>query len=222
MLKSEVAEYIQEKGLYILQKKDVERAIHVSVDAYYKTYPLYDLLLGDNYSKEYLMRMWDFNMRLFFDNSLVFADSPEINAFAIWVAPDAPHTGLLYFLSHYALRSLTSMGISASLRLARYDSWSERMRLSASNGNSWYLFSIQCLKEMQGKHLGTKLMAPMLEYLRQTNRQMYLETHKPENVALYEHFGLKVAYQSIVPGTDIPFYSMTNDLGRQSFNARKP
>jgi len=210
MLQSEVAEYIKGKGLYILQKEDLERAIQVSVDAYYKTYPLYDLLLGKDYSRECLERMWRLNMDLFFESSFLYADSPEINAYAIWVAPDAPNTGLLYFITHHVLNSVFNMGIPTSLRLARYDAWSEKMRSGADNGKSWYLFSIQCLTQMQGKHIGTKLMAPMIEYFKETNQSMYLETHKLDNVAKYEHLGLKVKDKTVVPGTQIPFYSMMN------------
>lgn len=206
---SDIRDYIESRGLYILQEKDFDRALKVSVDAYYGTYPLYDLFFGEGYPRKRLERMWEFNRNMFFGNALLFADSPEINAYSIWFAPDAPEPGVWHFLTHHGLSPFASMGASAPFRIVKYDAWSTKMRLQAQAGKpAWYLFSIQCLPEMQGRHLGTKLMVPMLDYLKDNNQSMYLETHKIDNVLKYEHLGIKVVNSGAVPGTNVPFFAM--------------
>lgn len=206
---SDARKYIQSRGLYIVGKKDLDRARQVAVDAYYKSYPLYDLLLGENYSRGQLERMWELNMNMFFENSLVYADSPEINAFAIWMAPDTDAPGLWHFLTHHGLRSSAAMGVPSLLRICRYDLWSTKMRLQIqADKQAWYLFSIQCIPEMQGRHIGSKLMMPMLDYLKENNQHMYLETHRLDNVSKYEHLGISVAYRGTVPKSGAPFFAM--------------
>lgn len=206
---SDARKYIQSRGLYIVGKKDLDRARQVAVDAYYKSYPLYDLLLGENYSRDQLERMWELNMNMFFENSLVYADSPEINAFAIWMAPDTGTPGLWHFLTHHGLRSFAAMGVPSLLRICRYDLWSTKMRLQIqADKQAWYLFSIQCIPEMQGKHIGSKLMMPMLDYLKENNQSMYLETHRLDNVLKYEHLGINLVYRGTVPKSGDPFFAM--------------
>ena len=52
------------------------------------------------------------------------------------------------------------------------------------------------------------LLKPMFEYLDIIGQDCYLETHKEENVKIYEHYGFELLEVSKIPRTDIIQYSM--------------
>ena len=72
----------------------------------------------------------------------------------------------------------------------------------------WYLYVFETMAEFRGKGLGSKIMKPMLNYLDEHNQDCYLETHKEENVKIYEHYGFELLEISKIPETDVVQYSM--------------
>ena len=52
------------------------------------------------------------------------------------------------------------------------------------------------------------MLKPMFEYLDRIDQDCYLETHKEENVKIYEHYGFELLEISKIPETDVVQYSM--------------
>lgn len=67
----------------------------------------------------------------------------------------------------------------------------------------YYLFAIGVLATAQGKGLGGRLMREGLKQAEAARMPCYLESSKPSNVPLYEHFGFKVINE-IKPHPDCP------------------
>ena len=62
--------------------------------------------------------------------------------------------------------------------------------------------------EYRGKGHGSKIIKQMCKYLDEHKQDCYLETHKEENIKIYEHYGFELLEVSKIPKTDIVQYSM--------------
>jgi ribosomal protein S18 acetylase RimI-like enzyme len=75
----------------------------------------------------------------------------------------------------------------------------------------YYLFVLGVDPEMQGKGLGTQLMAPILERCDREGVPAYLESSKEKNLPLYERNGFKVTEQFQVPNGGPNIWLMWRD-----------
>jgi ribosomal protein S18 acetylase RimI-like enzyme len=75
----------------------------------------------------------------------------------------------------------------------------------------YYLMGIGVEPDLQGRGLGTKLMAPILERCDRDGVPAYLESSKEINVPLYERNGFKVTEQMTVPNGGPPIWLMWRD-----------
>jgi GNAT superfamily N-acetyltransferase len=75
----------------------------------------------------------------------------------------------------------------------------------------YYLLGIGVEPELQGRGLGTQLMAPVLEKCDRERMPAYLESSKEVNVPLYERNGFKVTEQFQVPNGGPPIWLMWRD-----------
>ncbi len=63
----------------------------------------------------------------------------------------------------------------------------------------------------QGQGVASKLMFPLLELAEEKGQPIYLETHDPYNISLYERYGFKVVREDQIPGSDVRHWSMLKD-----------
>jgi GNAT superfamily N-acetyltransferase len=75
----------------------------------------------------------------------------------------------------------------------------------------YYLLALGVEPDLQGRGLGTKLMAPILERCDRDGIPAYLESSKEVNVPLYERNGFKVTEQMTVPNGGPPIWLMWRD-----------
>jgi GNAT superfamily N-acetyltransferase len=75
----------------------------------------------------------------------------------------------------------------------------------------YYLMGLGVEPDLQGRGLGTKLMAPILERCDRDGIPAYLESSKEINVPLYERNGFKVTEQMTVPNGGPPIWLMWRD-----------
>ena len=201
--------YIESKNLYLMQKKDIDRFVECSVASYGNvTYPLNDYFMGRSCTNEDLRAMWLFNLRYFCNNALIYADSPECNAWTLWIEPGCKGVSVFQFLLNGGLRMMASLGIGSLKRIMAYEDYSKEVRINATGGHEWYLYNLVVRPEAQGQHLVGKLLSPMLEYCEQSGRPVYLETHSEKNVGMYRHFGFEVASDGTIPSTDVTHWGI--------------
>lgn len=75
----------------------------------------------------------------------------------------------------------------------------------------WYLLGLGVYPDLQGKGIGTQLMAPVLERCDREGTPAYLESSKERNVPLYERNGFKVTEEFRVPNGGPPVWLMWRD-----------
>lgn len=75
----------------------------------------------------------------------------------------------------------------------------------------YYLLALGVEPDLQGRGLGTKLMAPVLEMCDRDRVPAYLESSKERNVPLYERNGFKVTEEMVVPNGGPKIWLMWRD-----------
>ncbi len=98
------------------------------------------------------------------------------------------------------LRFLSAMLLALGGSLPRIFKWLPIWEKYDPREPHWHFDPYAVLPERQGQGIGTRLMRWFLEHVDQLQAATYLETDRPENVPVYEHFGFKVTAQDTVVG----------------------
>lgn len=75
---------IEKAGLYIVQEKDLDRLAEVAADAY-KDYPLHNWFTNGKYDAKASKLIMQISLRTMTEDAVIYADSEEINGFAVWL-----------------------------------------------------------------------------------------------------------------------------------------
>ncbi len=84
----------------------------------------------------------------------------------------------------------------------------ERVRKSRPH---YYIWGITVDPAHQRSGAGTALLQMLYDKADRENMPIYLETHKPANVAYYEQRGFELIYTGTMPGDDMPFWCMERE-----------
>ena len=208
--KEELIKYLKENGLYIAKKEDFESLASVSGRAY-QDYPLWCYYSDGVYDKELVKQTSLCSLYTIHDEAVIYSDSEELNSLVILLPPGNIEKKYFFFIWNGGFKLLYKYGIRKLMRMADFESFAINMRKNYTNNKDWYLCSICVDKNCQGKKIGSKLMKPLLNYIKLNKQICYLETHWDKNVRIYEHFGFKVLEKSVVPGTNVGHYAMLFD-----------
>lgn len=117
--------------------------------------------------------------------------TPGAQGAAVWFPPGASTAGLLD-----QLRMLPGMvACTGVLRFPRVMMGFGRVERKHPKQAHWYLMALGVEPELQGRSIGTQLMAPVLERCDAVGVPAYLESSKERNLPLYERNGFKVTHE---------------------------
>lgn len=202
---------IKDAGLYIAQPKDLERLAE-SAKHSYEGYPLHDWFAKGTYDGEVTKQIIHISLKTMINDGIIYADSEEINGFAMWLPPNYPGVNSLAFLFSGGIKLIMHAGFGIVDRLLSYESYAMKLKEKNSSSEDWYLYNLSVVKDKQGKGIASKLLKPMLKLLDKQNKGCYLETNKKENVSLYEHFGFKLMEEGMVPKSNVKHYAMRKNI----------
>ena len=201
---------IEKAGLYIVQKKDLDRLAEVSADAY-ENYPLHTWLTKGKYDKKASKILMQITLRTMTEDAIIYADSEELNGFAAWLPFGFTGNKALPFLLKGGLKLILHSGFGIIGRLQTYENYAMNLKKEFTDNYDWYLFNLSIKKDAQGKGLASKLMRPMLKFLDDENMVGYLETNKDTNVGLYKHYGFELKKEELIPKTTVMHYAMVRN-----------
>lgn len=198
---------IERAGLYIAQKKDVERLAASAADAYVD-YPLHSWFTNGKYDERAEHLIMQISLKTMMKDAIIYADSEDINGFAIWLPFGFTGIKTLPFLTNGGLKLILHSGFSIIGRLLTYEKFAMNLKDELTCNNVWYLYNLSVKKDAQGKGIASKLLRPMLDFCDDKKMAAYLETNKGKNVGLYKHYGFELQREEFVPKSNIKHYAM--------------
>ena len=198
---------IENAGLYIVQKKDIERLAEVSADAYYD-YPLHNWFTKGKYDAVASKLLMQTTLKTMTEDAVIYADSEEMNGFAVWIPFGFSGNKAMSFLMNGGLKLIFHSGFGIIARLSKYENYSMGLKKEFTDNYDWYLFNLSIKKDAQGKGIASKLMRPMLQFCDDERMVAYLETNKEKNVGLYQHYGFELMREELIPTTTVMHYAM--------------
>ena len=201
---------IEKAGLYIVQKKDIDRLALVAADAY-RDYPLHNWFTKGKYDPVASRLIMQISLKTMTEDAVIYADSEEINGFAVWLPFGFTGSKTLPFLLSGGLELILHSGLGIIGRLLTYENYAMNLKKTFTDNYDWYLYNLSIKKDAQGKGIASKLMRPMLQFCDKENMVAYLETNKEANVGLYKHYGFELMKEELIPKTSVTHYSMVRD-----------
>jgi ribosomal protein S18 acetylase RimI-like enzyme len=201
---------IEKAGLYLIEKKDLDRLADVAADAY-RDYPLHNWLTGGKYDATASKLIMQISLRTMTEDAIIYADSEEINGFAAWLPFGFTGNKTMPFLLNGGLRLILHSGLGIIGRLLTYESYAMNLKKEYTDNYDWYLYNLSIKKDAQGKGIASKLMRPMLEFCDDERMVAYLETNKETNVGLYRHYGFELKREELIPDSPVMHYSMVRE-----------
>jgi ribosomal protein S18 acetylase RimI-like enzyme len=201
---------IERAGLYIVQKKDIERLAEVAADAY-RDYPLHNWFTKGKYDAKASKLIMQISLKTMTEDAVIYADSEEINGFAVWLPFGFSGSKTLPFLMNGGLRLILHSGFGIIGRLLTYETYAMKLKKEFTDNYDWYLYNLSIKKEAQGKGIASKLMRPMLKFCDDERMVAYLETNKESNVGLYKHYGFHLMKEELIPKTPVTHYAMVRN-----------
>ena len=198
---------IESAGLYIVEKRDLDKLAKVAADAY-RDYPLHNWFTKGKYDARASELLMLISLRTMTEDAVIYADSPDMNGFAAWLPFGFTGNKALPFLANGGFELILHSGLGIISRLQHYENYAMGLKKEFTDNYDWYLFNLSVKKDAQGKGIAGKLMRPMLQFCDDERMVAYLETNKQENVGMYRHFGFDLKREEPVPKTPVMHYSM--------------
>lgn len=201
---------IEQAGLYIVQKKDLDRVAEVAADAY-RDYPLHNWFTKGTYDPKASRLIMHTSLKTMMKGALIYADSEEMNGFAVWLPSGFTGNKAMPFLSNGGLKLILHSGPGIIGRLLAYESYAMGLKKEFADNKDWYLYNLSIRQEAQGKGIASKLLQPMLNFCDEEGTKIYLETNNEKNVELYKHYGFELKKEALIPESPVPHYAMMRD-----------
>ena len=198
---------IEKAGLYIVKEKDLDRLSEVAADAYHD-YPLHNWFTKGKYDAKASKLIMHISLKTMTEDAVIYADSEEINGFAVWLPFGFTGSQTLPFLMNGGLSLILHFGPSIIGRLLTYETYAMNLKKDFTDHYDWYLYNLSIKKDAQGKGIASKLMRPMLQFCDDEKMISYLETNKETNVGLYRHYGFELMKEERIPKTPVTHYAM--------------
>ena len=198
---------IEKAGLYIAQKKDIEKLAEIAEDAYLD-YPLHNWLTNSKYDAVASRLLMQTSLKSMIEDAVIYADSEEMNGFVAWFPRGFSGNETLPFLLNGGLKLIFHSGFGIIGRLVAYENYAMGLKKEFTGHDDWYLFNLSVKKSAQGKGIASKLMRPMLQFCDDERMVAYLETNKDVNVGLYQHYGFDLMREEPIPKTSVMHYAM--------------
>ena len=198
---------IEKAGLYIVKPKDLCRLADIAADAY-RDYPLHNWFTRGKYDAVASKLIMQISLKTMTEDALLYADSEELNGFAVWLPFGFTGSKTMPFLINGGIKLILHSGFGIIGRLLTYEKYAMNLKKEFTDNYDWYLYNLSIKKDAQGKGIASKLMRPMLRFCDDERMVAYLETNKESNVSLYKHYGFDLMKEELIPKTPVTHYSM--------------
>ena len=191
------------KDCYVMPRCDIERFADTLADGF-SQYNLFRYVCNGRYNHSKMSRFWSVSIALYFGNAVCVADSKEANSVLIYLPPGCKEPNSISYLTAGILK----MGLRRLFRMLRSKAEVENVAKRYKADDDGYLFAFATRLDKQGQNYGKQLMTAFLRYLDARGEGRCLETFKPGNVGLYEHFSFQLKGQVPVKSGNLTLFTM--------------
>lgn len=195
------------KGVYRIQKKDLEKCAKTAAQAFIDDESSKFLLASKLHHKS----LYNFYLVIYtalYNKMYMFSESENIDGFIIIAPMKDSELSLWDFIQAGGLKLIFSNGLDFVLRSLSYEKNCIKIREKFASSDDWYIFQFGVSPEKQGIGLGSKIMKPVLNWFDLKGIACYLETQKEVNVDIYNHFGFALKSTDTLPNKDIKQFAM--------------
>lgn len=202
----EAKQYVEEKGFVRIGWDDYRKVAEL-VGNYYRDDALFTWMCGGAYDPKLVENIVMASMCAVPD-ILVYADSLELNAVAVWMAPGFSKMKFFSYMRNGGNAIFKSGGLSLFFRMLKYNNFSSALRSKLTNKKDWFLF-LYAVKEESSKDVySTMLIRPMSEFGWTHRRACYSEMNTLEGIMMLKKAGFQVRVNSNIPGTEVRHFGM--------------
>ena len=115
---------IEKAGLYIVNENDLDRLADIATDAYLD-YPLHNWLTKGKYDKTASKLIMQITLKTMTKDAVIYADSEEMNGFAVWLPFGFTGSKTLPFLFSGGLKLIFHSGLGIIGRLLTYETYAK-------------------------------------------------------------------------------------------------
>ena len=151
------------------------------------------------------------SLKTMIKNAVIYADSEELNGFAIWIPFGFTGSKTMPFLLSGGIKLIFYVGFGIINKLISYEKYAMNLKKNFTGNVDWYLYNLSVKQSAQGKGIASKLVKPMLKFCDQENISCYLETNKASNVDLYKHYGFELKSEGPIPKSNVTHYAMVRN-----------
>lgn len=198
---------IRNAGLYLVPESRLDELAEIAADAY-QNYPLHNWLTNGVYDPLASKLIMKSTLAPMKDDAVIYADSEELNGFAVWVPLGFTGSKTLPFLQNGGIPLLLHCGLGIIRKLLVYENFAMKLKKKHTGHVDWYLYNLSVRQSAQGKGIASKLMHPMLQFCDDEKMVAYLETNKESNVPMYQHYGFHLHETNRIPESNVEHYSM--------------
>jgi len=142
----------------------------------------------------------------------VYATSPLLEGIAAFVPGERADMTFARMILSGGIVSGLRMGMGLARRMMPVFQPVQADRKQNMLGRLYvYLLVLGVAPEHQGKGWGGRLLRAVIEYCRQRDRSLYLETETESNVLMYERFGFRTVKTITLPKLNLPMWEMVRE-----------
>jgi len=138
----------------------------------------------------------------------VYTTSPNLEGVSIWLPSDRVDPSLWRMAQSGWFSIALKIGVSSIGRIIRFGNYSSAVHKRHAPVRHWYFQLLAVDPIYQGKGYASVLLKPILARMDKEQFACYLETHKRENVSIFEHYGFTVVEEGIIPKSRITQWAM--------------
>ncbi len=210
---------MESHNLYRVKREDFPRLEQLLCRCFAHD-PLYCKLIPDQETRERLMpKLFKCDLTEFFDTCEIYSDSPEMDSLLVVSDESEPYNPLTFYLTEawaslktdeYLIQedpSLKTLWNFVRGRDYLNSSWTDQLHQE----ERLHIIYLAVNPEQQHHGRAARLMEEVIHYAQTHHLMISLETHNPDNVPMYEHFGFKL-YGIVEKHFDLKQYCMIREV----------
>ena len=197
-------------SLYKMQEKDINMFAHTLATAF-KGYALFEYFSQYKYSEKKMVTFWKVMLKASRKRSIQLATDEICESVAVVFEPGYKGPGLFSYIRHGGLKLILDFGLISIRRMIKFEKFANKVKKEFIKNNTWYFYSLAIVPSRRHTGESSKLVRPILQFLKDNNQTCYLETLNEDNVNIYEHYGFSLVATMFVPNSKMTLYGMIKE-----------